>query len=395
MALTFKHTRYATYCASFSQAVVVNLAPLFFVIFRDEYGLSFEQLGRLILINFLTQLFADFVTLKYADKLGYRLTILLALIFFASGLVLLGVLPAAMADKYTALVIATLVYSFGGGICEVVNSPIVDSLPGEEKEAAMSMTHSFYCWGQTAVIALTTLALKVFGLQAWQAIAIGWAFFPALSCFLFAKVPLGDVVPEDKQMGLGELFKSRGFLIAMLLMISAGASELSISQWSSYFAQRGLHVPKMVGDLFGPCMFAILMAIGRTIFGIYGSRIPLRGALLGCGILGVVGYLLTVLSPWAWLSLAGCAVCGFAVSLMWPGSLSLTAVRYPLGGTLMFGVLAVCGDIGCSTGPWLTGLVADHYDDLKYGLLFASLFPLLMVTGAVLLARTPMDKQAQ
>lgn len=381
MRLTFRHTRYACYMASFSQAVIVNLAPIFFVIFRDDFKLSFEQLGRLILVNFLTQLFADFVSIRYADRLGYRLTICAAMGLNALGLAMLALLPGWLPDAYAALMIATVVYSFGGGICEVVTSPLLDALPGEEKEAAMSMMHSFYCWGQMTVIALTTLALYFLGLSTWRIIALCWALMPLAALLLLAFVPLGAIVPAEEQVPLGRLLRSRGIPLAMLLMIAAGASELSMSQWASYFVQCGLKVPKMLGDLLGPCMFALLMGSGRLVFGIWGARIPLRSALLGCALLGIVSYVLTTISPWAWLSLVGCALTGLSVSLLWPGTLSLMAAKYPTGGTTMFGLLAVCGDIGCSTGPWVCGLVADACDSLNYGLLVCTIFPLSMALG--------------
>ena len=381
MSLTFTHTRYACYLASFSQAVIVNLAPVFFVIFRDDFRLTFEQLGRLILVNFLTQLLADFVSIRYADRLGYRLTISAAMALNAAGLVLLALLPGQLSDPYAALMLATVVYSFGGGICEVVTSPLLDALPGKEKEAAMSLMHSFYCWGQMTVIAVTTLALWLLGLHTWRAIALSWALMPLIAMLLFIAVPLGRIVPADEQLPLGRLLRARGIPLAMLLMIAAGASELSISQWASYFVQCGLQVPKMLGDLLGPCMFALLMGTGRLVFGVWGARIPLRPALLGCSLLGIASYLLTTLAPWPALSLVGCALAGLSVSLLWPGTLSLMAAKYPQGGTTLFGLLAVCGDIGCSTGPWLCGLAADSFGSLHLGLLVGTLFPLAMTVG--------------
>ena len=408
MQNVYRHTLHACYLGYITQAIVNNLAPLLFIIFQTEYSLTFEQIGRLILLNFCVQIAADFLSMKYVDRIGYRKSAVLAHAFSAAGLIGLAQLPRLMPDPYWGLCAAVMLYALGGGIIEVIISPIVDSLPGKEKEAAMSLLHSFYCWGQVAVVVITTLLLKGFGGGFWYLLPCLWALLPLGNLCLFLRVPLRKTVSEEERTSLKHLFSSRGFLIALILMMCAGASELSMSQWSSIFAEKGLRVPKVMGDLLGPCMFAVLMGIGRTIYGILGSRMPLHPSLAVSGLLCVISYLLTVLSFNPYLSLFGCALCGLSVALMWPGTFSLTAAAFPKGGTAMFALLAVMGDVGCAVGPWITGAISDlilTFDralefgarhglnadqlGLRTGLLFAALFPLILLLGVFLLNRLP------
>lgn len=351
MRSIYKHTLRACYLGYITQAIVNNLAPLLFVIFQTEYKLSFEMIGRLILLNFCVQIGADFLSMKYVDRIGYRKSAVIAHAFSAAGLIGLGILPKVLPDPYLGLCAAVVLYAMGGGIIEVIISPIVDSLPGEEKESAMSLLHSFYCWGQVGVVVITTLLLQWIGGGFWFLLPCIWAILPLYNLFKFLRVPLRRTVSEEERTSLKHLFSSRGFLIALVLMMCAGASELSMSQWSSIFAEKGLRVPKVMGDLLGPCMFALLMGIGRTIYGILGSRMPLKPSLAVSGLLCVISYLLTVLAGNPYVSLFGCALCGFSVALMWPGTFSLTAAAFPKGGTAMFALLAVMGDIGCAVGP--------------------------------------------
>lgn len=404
MKYTYKDTVRACYIGYITQAIVNNLAPILFIIFQKQFNISFEEIGRLVLINFATQTFADVMTIKYADKLGYRKTSVLAHIFCAAGLIGLSVFPKLMPSSYFGLIISVMIYAIGGGIIEVLVSPIVESVPGDEKASAMSLLHSFYCWGQMGVVFITTILLKIIGNEMWTVIPILWAVIPIYNAFKFAKVPLMPPVAEEEQVSIKTLIKSRYILIAFMLMLCAGASELTMSQWSSIFAEKGLNVPKVIGDIAGPCMFAILMGTGRALYGVFGSKINLRNALLSTGILCIVCYIATVFSPWPVLSLIGCALCGISVSLMWPGTFSLSAKMYPTGGTAMFGMLAIFGDLGASIGPWLAGFVSDLAQKsnkiiefgqannmgidqlgLKSGLFIATVFPILLVTGILLI----------
>lgn len=404
MKYSYKHTLRACYVGYITQAIVNNLAPILFIIFQKQFHISFEEIGRLILINFATQTVADIIAIKYVDKLGYRKSAILAHIFCAVGLIGLSILPKLMTSPYIGLVIAVMIYALGGGILEVLVSPIVESIPGDEKASAMSLLHSFYCWGQMGVVFITTILLKLMGNDMWTIIPIIWAVIPIYNGFKFTKVPLMPPLPQEEQVSIKVLIKSKQILVALMLMLCAGASELTMSQWSSIFAEKGLNVPKVIGDIAGPCMFAIFMGTGRTLYGIWGSKINLRNALLISGILCIACYVVTVFSPWPLLSLIACAISGISVSLMWPGTFSLSAKLYPTGGTAMFGMLAIFGDLGASIGPWLAGLMSDIAQKstkiiefgqvynidieqlgLKSGLFVSIIFPIILVLGILLM----------
>ena len=388
MRYTYKHTLRACYLGYITQAIVNNLAPLLFIIFQNQYHISFEMIGRLILINFGTQIVADILSVKYVDRIGYRKAAVMAHIFCSIGLMSLGVLPLIMPVPYMGLVIAVMIYAIGGGIIEVLVSPIVEFLPGDEKASTMSLLHSFYCWGQVGVVLLTTLLLKVIGSSYWFVLPILWAFIPLYNIKNFLKVPIIEPHEDAPTMSIGELLSTRGFVIALLLMLCAGASEITMSQWSSLFAEKGLQVPKVVGDLLGPCLFAVLMGIGRSIYGIWGHKINLNRALMASGILCVICYAVTIFVQNPLISLLGCAVTGLSVSLMWPGTFSVTSATYPMGGTAMFGMLAIFGDIGAAVGPWIAGVVSDAVGlGLKAGLLVAIVFPVILVIGVMLLKK--------
>lgn len=395
----YRSTVFSCYLGYVTQAIINNLAPLLFVIFQTRYAISFEMIGRLVLINFATQIVVDLVAGKFADRVGYRITMVFAHLCSALGLILLSVLPMLMPGApYAALVIAVMIYAVGGGILEVLVSPIVESVPGDDKAAAMSLLHSFYCWGQMAVVLVSTLVLRFLGQDIWWLLPILWSLVPLYNLYRFTRVPLTDTVPEEKRTSFRSLISSRTFILALIIMTCSGASELTMSQWSSLFAELGLGVPKMWGDLLGPCFFALMMALGRTAYGIWGSRIDISKALTGCAALSVVCYLLTSLSPHPVLALLACALCGLSVSLMWPGTTSLAAGKYPMGGTALFAALAFFGDLGASVGPWLTGIISDAVSaiphaaetaaglglspdqlGLKAGILVGAIFPLLLL----------------
>ncbi len=395
--LTYTHTRHACYMGYVTQAVINNLAPLLFVIFRKQFGLSLEETGRLILINFGVQLIADILAVKCMDKIGWRNAAILSHVFCIVGLVCLSVLPNVLPSPYLGLILSIVICALGGGLLEVLVSPIVEALPSEHHESAMSLLHSFYCWGQVATVLLSTLFLFLLGENLWMLLPLFWVLVPFLNLFRFRKVPMITPAPDEKMMSVKELLSRRLFLTALLLMLCSGASELTMSQWSSLFAEQGLHLPKVLGDVMGPCLFAVFMGIGRTLYGVFGQKINLRLSLLGCGALCTLCYLTTVFAPWPFLSLFGCAFCGFSVSLMWPGTFSLSAAAFPKGGSAMFGMLAVFGDMGASLGPWIAGIVSDMAESMpqafpafpsggsamKYGILAAVIFPMLMIVGAL------------
>jgi fucose permease len=403
---TYRNTTNSCYRGYFTQAIINNLAPLLFIIFQTKFNISYEKLGQLILINFATQLVTDVWATRYADRFGYRKCMVAAHTLCTIGLIFMGVLPVLLPSPYLGLILSIMLYAIGGGLLEVIVSPIVEALPSENKEAAMSLLHSFYCWGQMTVVLISTFLLWIIGRDLWFILPILWSLFPLYNLFQFLKVPILPLVVEGKGMRLKELFSFPAFYLAMLLMICAGASELVMSQWSSIFAEKGLMIPKLYGDLLGPGLFALLMAIGRTIYGHYGDRLPMKGSMLFCSSLCILSYLVTVFSPYPLLSLFTCSLCGFSVSLMWPGTFSLASAAFPRGGTLMFGVLAICGDLGCSFGPWLAGIISDQVQltgrsltiwfqrgldleqiGLRSGILTGTLFPLVMFISLLIFRR--------
>lgn len=394
MKYTFKHTLNACYLGYITQAIVNNLAPLLFIIFQKQFGISYEMIGRLVLVNFGTQLAVDYLAIKFIHKVGYRRAAMIAHIFCGVGLICLGVLPQVMPNSYVGLTLAVVIYAIGGGLIEVLVSPIVDSLPGDAKASAMSLLHSFYCWGHVGVVILTTVFLSIGGVKNWFWIPILWSIVPFLNFFNFAKVPLMDMLSEEEGMSIKDLFSSKVFLVAAVLMICAGASEQSMSQWSSLFAEEGLGVPKMLGDLLGPCLFALLMGTSRLIYGIYGEKIHLKKAMMLSAGLCIFSYCITVFSPNPFVALLGCAITGFSVGIMWPGVFSLASSCFPQGGTAMFGILALMGDLGCSVGPWIAGVVSDQ-SNLRNGLFASIIFPVFLLVGIMFLKQTRRTARAQ
>lgn len=395
---TYRNTTYACYRGYMTQAIINNLAPLLFIIFQTNFSISYEKLGQLVLFNFATQLLTDLWATKYADHFGYRKCMVAAHALSTLGLLSLGILPFLMPSTFFALAFSVSLYAIGGGLLEVIVSPIIEALPNDNKEASMSLLHSFYCWGQMAVVLLSTFLLWIVGRDLWFLLPILWSLFPLYNLFKFLHVPLLPLVKEGQGMKLKELFSFPSFYLVLLLMLCAGISELTMSQWSSLFAEKGLQIPKLFGDLLGPGLFALFMAIGRTIYGYLGDCLPIKASMFVCGLLCILTYLVTVFSPLPILALLSCSFCGFTVSLMWPGTFSLASAAFPRGGTMMFGLLAVCGDLGGSFGPWLAGKISDTVQTtgrsldfwagssldleqigLRSGLLAAALFPMLMV----------------
>ncbi|MCL1793400.1 MAG: MFS transporter [Oscillospiraceae bacterium] len=380
----YKSTLHACYLGYITQALIVNLPPLLFVIFKDRFNLSYTMLGSIVLVIFITQLFTDALAVKFVDKIGHRTAAVLAHALAAAGMAMLAFLPALTPQPFIGLVISAIVFAMGGGLIEVLVSPIVDSLPGEAKASSMSLLHSFYSWGQVLVIVLTTVALGFIGHDLWFILPLAWAFLPLFTLFRFTKVPLVPPAEENQRMPLKSMLTSKIFLLALVLMMCSGASEQAMAQWASLFAEKGLGISKTLGDLLGPCIFAVMMGIARTLYGMKGQKINIHKTLVFCSVLCVPSFVVTAIVPIPALALLGCALCGLSVSLMWPGMLSLTSAGYPTGGTAMFAILALGGDLGCSVGPWLTGIVADQ-KDLNTGLLAAIIFPVLMIFGLAFL----------
>lgn len=410
--INYTGTRVACYIGYLTQAIVVNLAPLFFVIFGDSYALDNALLGTLILIVFVTQILTDTVSVRLVSKISLRTCAVMAHVFSFAGLVLLGILPNVIPDTFTALLISMVTYSIGGGLIEVVVSPISDAIPVEENEstggikaAAMCLLHSAYCIGQVLVVIITTVLLSFIGNDAWMYIPFVWALVPLFNIFNYLRVPFPQFVSETEKTPLKEIVTSKLFIAAAVLMVCSGASELAVAQWASMFAEKGLGISKVMGDLLGPCAFALLMCVGRIIYGIMGTRIQLLKLLFASAVLCIISYLTITLVKSPAVSLVGCSLCGLSVSIMWPGVLSLTAREFPKSGAALFALLAIFGDVGCSVGPWLAGIVSESLDvsalsafsvfsglapeqiALKCGILAAIVFPFIMLFAAAAFAK--------
>lgn len=388
--MQYKSTIRACFAGYVVQAVVNNFVPLLFLTFQSQYGIPLSQVTLLITINFALQLAVDGVSVFFIDRIGYRAAAVIAHICAALGLVGLAFLPDLLPSPFAGLLLSVLLYALGGGLLEVIVSPIVESCPSDHKAQTMSILHSFYCWGSAGVIVISTLFLKIFGASSWKILAAIWALLPLANCFVFTKVPLAPLVAEDgTSMHIGQLFRSRVFWVIMLMMLCAGASEQAVSQWASTFAEKGLGVSKAVGDLTGPTVFALLMATSRLLYGKFGAKIDLNKAMMASALLCVVSYLLIGLTNSPVLGLVGVGLCGLAVGIFWPGTFSTAAASLRGGGTAMFALMALAGDLGCSGGPTLAGAIAGAFgDNLRLGILCAVAFPTLMILGILLIRRT-------
>lgn len=371
------------------QAIVNNFVPLLFLTFQKTYGIPLSQITLLVTFNFGIQLLVDLLSVTFVDKIGYRATMVIAHVTAALGLILLTILPEVMPSAFLGIVIAVMVYAIGGGLLEVVVSPVVEACPSDNKEKAMSMLHSFYCWGHVGVVVLSTLFFRVAGIENWKIMALFWALIPIFNAVVFTRVPIASLIAEGETgMKLRELFKQRIFWVLLIMMICAGASEQGVSQWASAFAEQGLGISKTAGDLAGPMMFAILMGLSRAFYGKYGDRIDLdRFMIASCGLC-IVSYLGVSLLPVPGLSLVFCALCGLSVGIMWPGTFSKASSALPRGGTAMFALLALGGDVGCGGGPTVVGFVSGALgDNLKLGILAGVAFPILLLIGIFLCAK--------
>lgn len=389
----YQKTVYACFVGYIVQAVVNNFVPLLFLTFVNSYQIPLNQITMLITFNFGIQLLIDLLSAKFIDKIGYRISVVLAHVFSAAGLICLTILPDLLPNAFAGLLIAVVIYAVGGGLIEVLISPIVESCPSDNKEKAMSLLHSFYCWGHVAVVLLSTLFFRIWGIENWKLLALIWAIIPILNGIVFTKVPIASLMGEgEKGMTIKELCQNKTFWVLMLMMLCAGASEQGVSQWASTFAEKGLGVSKTIGDLAGPMSFAILMGSARAFYGKFGDRINLDKFMIGSSILCILSYLCISLSPSPFLSLIGCSVCGLSVGIMWPGSFSKASATLRNGGTALFALLALAGDVGCSGGPTLVGFVSGlASDDLKKGILAGTIFPVLLVAGIILLKKNNSD----
>ena len=383
MKSKYNQTITACFIGYIVQAIVNNFVPLLFLTFERTYHIPLAQITLLVTLNFGIQLLVDLLSVGFVDRIGYRASMVIAHVLAALGLVLLTVLPEVLPSAFAGILCAVCVYAVGGGLLEVLVSPVVEACPSDNKEKAMSMLHSFYCWGHVGVVALSTLFFGLFGIDHWKLLAFIWAIVPLCNGVAFTKVPIAPLLPEGETgMSMRELFGKKLFWILFVMMVCAGASEQAVSQWASTFAEQGLHISKTLGDLAGPMAFAILMGAARAFYGKHGDRIDLDRFMKASCLLCIAAYLAISLVPIPVVSLAACAICGLSVGIMWPGTFSKASATLPKGGTALFALLALGGDIGCSGGPTLVGLVSSHADDnLKAGILAAIIFPILLLGG--------------
>lgn len=386
MKPNYQKTMYACFIGYIVQAIVNNFVPLLFVTFQTSYGIPLAKITALITVNFVIQLLVDLLSAGFIDKIGYRASIILAHICAAAGLLSLTILPDLLPDAFLGILISVIIYAVGGGLLEVLVSPIIEACPTDNKEKAMSLLHSFYCWGQMGVVLLSTVFFVLFGIRNWKILALIWVIIPMANGILFARAPIYSLQAEgEKGLTLKELFLKKIFWVLMLMMMCAGASEQSVSQWASTFAEQGLHVSKTVGDLAGPMAFAMLMGFSRLIYGKYGDKLNLDHFMTFSCILCAASYLCISLVPVPMVGLLGCAVCGFSVGILWPGTFSKAAVSIKGGGTALFALLALAGDLGCSGGPTLAGLVSSSFgNNLRIGILASIVFPILLLIGILL-----------
>ena len=381
MKTNYKKTMYACFIGYIVQAIVNNFVPLLFVTFQNSYNISLSQVTSLITVNFIIQLLIDMLSAGFIDKIGYRASAVTAHVFAASGLILLTVLPELLPDSFSGIIISVVIYAVGGGLLEVLVSPIIEACPTDNKEQAMSLLHSFYCWGHVGVILISTVFFYIAGISNWRILTLIWAVIPIANIFLFIKAPIYTLNENGNQgLGLKELFKKKIFWILMLMMMSAGASEQAVSQWASAFAEKALGISKTAGDLAGPMTFAILMGTARLIYGKYGDKFNLDRFMKYSCILCIISYSCISLIPVPAISLLGCAICGFSVGILWPGTFSKASAAIRGGGTALFAMLALAGDFGCSAGPSLAGYISSGFGgNLKAGILAATVFPVILL----------------
>ena len=383
----YRKTKTACYLGFVTQAIAANFAPLLFLKFHNDYNISLGNIALISTCFFFTQLLVDLFCAKFVDKIGYRICIVASEVCSAAGLIGLAFLPDILPNPFAGILCSVIVYAIGSGLIEVLGSPIVEACPFENKEATMSLLHSFYCWGAVGTILISTLFFLLFGMYSWKWLAVLWALIPTCNIYNFATCPIEHLVEEGSGMGIRELFQKPLFWISVCLMICSGASERAMAQWASAYAEAALGLSKAIGDLTGPCMFAVTMGISRVIFGKYGDRIDLMKFMTGSGILCVVCYLLTSLSSNPLIGLIGCIVCGFSVGIMWPGTISISSKKFPLGGTAMFALLAMAGDLGGSIGPGIVGYITQAAgDNIRIGMSVGLVFPVILLVMLFILS---------
>ena len=389
----YKKTLIACYLGFITQSISANFAPLLFLTFKKSYGISLEKIALIPMVFYLTQLLVDLVATRFADKIGYRTSVISSQLSSAAGLASMALLPEILPTPFVGIIISVVLYAIGSGLVEVLLSPIVEACPFENKDGVMSLLHSFYCWGAVGVILGSTAFFAIFGIENWKILTLIWALIPLFNTFNFMTCPIERLEDEGESTGVKRLLKTPIFWLMIILMVCSGASEATMSQWASAFTESAIGVSKTVGDLAGPCLFATFMGIARTLYGKFSDRLNLNKTMLVCAVMCVGCYLLASLSSVSVLGLAGCALCGLAVGIMWPGSISLSSQNCRGGGTAMFALLALAGDLGATVSPAMVGSISELAGgNLKTGLLVATVFPAVLVVGLIFLNRIKRGK---
>ena len=389
----YKKTLAACYLGFVTQAISANFAPLLFLTFKSTYGITLEKIALIPLVFYLTQLLVDLAATKFADKIGYRACVVASQVLSSAGLILMAILPEALPVPFIGILISVVLYAIGSGLIEVLVSPIVEACPFENKDGMMSLPHSFYCWGAMGVILGSTLFFAVFGIENWKILTFIWALVPLYNTFNFINCPIERLVEDGNSMSIGKLLKTPIFWLMIVLMVCSGASEATMAQWASAFTESAIGVSKAIGDLAGPCLFAMFMGISRMLYGKFSEKLDLTKVMLICGAMCAGCYLLASLSALPILGLAGCALCGLAVGIMWPGSISISSQKCPRGGTAIFAFLALAGDTGAMVSPAMVGSLSEMAGgNLKTGLLAAAIFPFILVVGLLILRKSTSSK---
>lgn len=382
----YKKTLIACYLGFVTQAISANFTPLLFLTFKNTYGISLEMIAMIPMVFYLTQLLVDLAATKFADKIGYRTCVVISQVVSSLGLILMAFLPDLMPIPFIGILVSVVLYAIGSGLIEVLLSPIVEACPFENKDGVMSTLHSFYCWGAVGVILGSTAFFALFGVENWKILTVIWALIPLYNTVNFISCPIEKLGEDGQSMGIRNLLKTPIFWLMILLMICAGASEATMAQWASAFTESAIGVSKTVGDLAGPCLFAMFMGIARMMYGKFCEKLNLQKVMLVCGIMAAGCYLLASLSASPVLGLSGCALCGLAVGIMWPGSISVSSQTCPGGGTAMFAFLALAGDLGATVSPSMVGSISEMAGgNLKAGLLTATVFPAILVICLIIL----------
>lgn len=384
----YKKTLIACYLGFITQAISANFTPLLFLTFKNTYRISFETIALIPMVFYFSQFFVDLLATKYVDVIGYRKCVVASQILSSIGLASMAFLPEMFSSPFVGILISVVLYAIGSGLIEVLISPIVEACPFDNKEGVMSLLHSFYCWGAMGTILGSTVFFYIFGLNNWKILTLIWAIIPLYNAFNFMKCPIERLVQEGESMGVKALLKTPLFWLMIILMICAGSSEIAMAQFASAFVESALGISKTIGDLAGPCLFALLMGISRVIYSKNSEKLDLVNVMLVCSLMCTFCYLLASLSNIALFGLIGCGACGFTVGIMWPGSISISSMKCPKGGTAMFAILALAGDFGGTVGPAIVGNVSKMLNDnLQIGLLAGIIFPIIMMLSLLILKK--------